>query len=66
MSNLTKVTPETFPAVVIGGDPGYWYLTWDYRTKGMSAEFIYILAGPFKRRGQADNALADYLEERNA
>ena len=52
--------------IVIGGGPGYWYLTWDYRTKGMSAEFIHILAGPFKRRGQADNALADYLEERNA
>ncbi len=24
--------------IVIGGDPGYWYLTWDYRTKGMSAD----------------------------
>lgn len=50
--------------VVIGGWPGHWYLTWDTPQRGLTAEYIFILAGPFRRRGQAENALADYQDER--
>ena len=50
--------------VVIGGWPGHWYLTWDTTQRGLTAEYIFILAGPFRRRGQAENALADYQDER--
>lgn len=57
-------------ALKIEGVPGYWFLTWArtalVRTGDPIDVFsghVWIVAGPWKRRGPAENALADYNED---